>query len=309
MPGGSRPKNRVREPQQRAHQPAPPATMREQPRLRHRHRSRIRTSPRRGGSGRAPCCQAPSAIAARCRRRRAAAEQDRQRDRDRQARAAPRASACACPRARRTPATAPSPAHGRQAERQSIERRRGRRVSLAVNAPCSNSTRTIGSPSTTSPSAAGSARPSANSRPRDSHARCDRAIVAAHRARQPAPAPCRWRRRRCRAAIRSGGWQNRATTPRPATPTRCIAPAIIEQLRHAARDHAGQRLPQKRRASRGSNEMRSGVAMLPPRRRRSDQPSCSSPAMPTAPATHMRRDSASCRRHQQRRPPPRSARH
>ena len=57
-------------------------------------------------------------------------------------------------------------------------------VSSAVKAPCSNSSRTIGSLSTISPSVAGSASPTASSRPRDSACATAARSAAAHRARQ-----------------------------------------------------------------------------------------------------------------------------
>ena len=57
-------------------------------------------------------------------------------------------------------------------------------VSAAVNAPCSNSIRTIGSLSTSSPSVAGSASPAASSSARDFACAIAFAILAMHGARQ-----------------------------------------------------------------------------------------------------------------------------
>ena len=78
----------------------------------------------------------------------------------------------------------------------------------------------------------------------------------------PGSAPCPWRRRRYRAAVRPGGWRNRATIPpRAMSDATIAAPATIKQLRRAAGDHAGgPPWPRKPRIS-ASNEIRSGVAM------------------------------------------------
>ena len=52
------------------------------------------------------------------------------------------------------------------------------------------------------------------------HAQRHRDRRCRRRASVPAPARCPWRRRRCRAATRSGGWRNRATTPPKASSRR-----------------------------------------------------------------------------------------
>ena len=52
------------------------------------------------------------------------------------------------------------------------------------------------------------------------HARSHAYRRRAPRASFRESAPCPWRRRRCRAAVRSGGWRNRATIPPTAMTTR-----------------------------------------------------------------------------------------
>ena len=63
------------------------------------------------------------------------------------------------------------------------------------------------------PSVAGNASPTASSRPRDSACATAARSRRAPRVSFPESAPCPWRRRQCRAAVRAGGWRNRATIP------------------------------------------------------------------------------------------------
>ena len=74
------------------------------------------------------------------------AEQDRERDRDHEALERSRAAASACPRGQKRPATAPWSAHGPAgASASQISACAVAALSSAANAPCSNSSRTIGS--------------------------------------------------------------------------------------------------------------------------------------------------------------------
>ena len=131
-------------------------------------------------------------------------------------------AASAYPRAQRTPATAPSPAHARAGRAPaSISACAVPSVSAAVNRPCSNSIRTIGSLSTISPERRRQRQPDREFQParfRMRHRMRGRRRAA--RGSVPAPARCPSRRRRCRAAVRSGDWRNRATTPPTATTRR-----------------------------------------------------------------------------------------
>ncbi len=94
-------------------------------------------------------------------------------------------------------------------------------VSAAVKAPCSNSIRTMGSREHDQSQRRRQCQADGKferARLRHARPRCGRR--RAPRASVPAPARHPWRRRQCRAAIRSGGWRNTATIPPPAMTTR-----------------------------------------------------------------------------------------
>ena len=99
-------------------------------------------------------------------------------------------------------------------------------------------------------------------------------------ARGSAPFPSR--RRRCRAAARSGDWRNRATIPPTARTDAMIAPATISNCGAELATMPGSARARKPRIS-ASKVTRSGVAMRSPRRRTRIS-SCSRPAAPTVAA-------------------------
>ena len=98
------------------------------------------------------------------------------------------------------------------------QRRRDRRGVGRPKAPRSNSTRAIGSAAAAKPAAAGSARPSGDlERTRLRPQRTSRIVAACRLAAMRGTITVAIAIERCRAAVRTAGWRNRATTPRRAS--------------------------------------------------------------------------------------------